>query len=291
MKHIPAEYVYRAGAILGEGPAWDEARQALWWVDIERCAIHQFVPAVSEDYAWLLPCRVSFAIPTERGDLVVGTENGLGRFDLHSGAFTPVANPESNLPWNRFNDAKCDPAGRLWAGTMAVSEVPELGSLYCVDASWTITRHIERVSISNGLAWSLDGGTMYFIDSPTQCVEAFDFDAQSGRLSNRRTVIEIADAFPDGMCIDARGNLWIALWSGWSVVCIDPRTGRKIAKVEVPVCDVTSCCFGGKDFADLYITTASRDLDAEGRTAQPLAGGIFRAQPGVRGLRTQCFAG
>lgn len=291
MKRIPAEYVYRAGAVLGEGPAWDEERQSLWWVDIERCAVHQFLPAAAEDYAWLLPHRVSFVIPTERGDFVVGTQRGIGRFDMRFGAFTPVVDPESDWPCNRFNDAKCDAAGRLWAGTMEVSEMPDLGSLYCIDAAWNVTRHLERVSISNGLAWSLDGGTMYFIDSPTQCVDAFDFDAENGALSNRRTVLEITDAFPDGMCLDARGNLWVALWGGWGVLCLDPRTGRKIAKVEVPVRDVTSCCFGGKDFADLYITTASRDLDAAGRTEQPLAGGIFRAQPGVRGLATRQFAG
>lgn len=291
MKRIPAECVYPAGAVLGEGPAWDEARQCLWWVDIERCAIHQFRPAAGEDYAWTLPHRVGFAIPTERGDLVAGTQCGIGRFDAHSGVFSPLADPESHMPYNRFNDAKCDAAGRLWAGTMALSELPGLGSLYCVDVSWKVTRHLERVSISNGLAWSPDGGTMYYIDSPTQRVDAFDFDLKNGALSNRRPIIEIEDAFPDGMCLDARGNLWVALWGGWGVGCFDPLTGRQIGKVEVPVRDVTSCCFGGENDADLFITTASRDLDAAARAAQPLAGGIFRARPGVSGLGTQCFAG
>ncbi|MEO7318497.1 MAG: SMP-30/gluconolactonase/LRE family protein, partial [Chthoniobacteraceae bacterium] len=291
MKHFSAECVHRAEAVLGEGPAWDEAGQCLWWVDIERCAVHRFNPAAGEDCSWTLPHRVGFAIPTERGDLVVGTQSGLGRFDAQSGAFAPVADPESSLPFNRFNDAKCDAAGRLWAGTMAVSEAPGLGSLYCIDASWIITRHIERVSISNGLAWSPDGRTLYYIDSPTRRVEAFDFEMKSGALSNRRTVIEIADAFPDGMCIDADGNLWIALWGGWAVACFDPRTGRQLAKVELPVRDVTSCCFGGGACTDLYMTTATRDLDTAGRKEQPLAGGIFRARPGVSGMPTRCFAG
>ena len=291
MKGIAAECVYPAGAVLGEGPVWDETRQCLWWVDIERGAIHQFHPAAGEDYAWTLPHRVGFVIPAERGDLIAGTQAGLGRFDSHSGAFTLVAHPESQMPYNRFNDAKCDAAGRLWAGTMAVSEMPGLGSLYCVDTSWKITRCLERVSISNGLAWSPDGGTMYYIDSPTGRVDAFDFEGKRGALSNRRTVIEIADAFPDGMCIDAGGNLWVALWGGWGVACIDPRKGRQTAKVEVPVRDVTSCCFGGENDDELFITTASRDLDAAAREAQPLAGGIFRARPGVRGTGTQCFAG
>ena len=291
MKRIPAECVHRAAAVLGEGPAWDDAQQCLWWVDIEQCAVHRFHPAADEDYSWTLPHRVGFAIPTERGDLVAGTQRGLGRFDAHTGAFALLADPEHDLPHNRFNDAKCDAAGRLWAGTMAVSEAPGLGSLYCIDASWKIDRAVERVSISNGLAWSLDDRSMYYIDSPTRRVDAFDFEMQTGALSNRRTVIEIADAFPDGMCIDADGNLWVALWHGWGVACFDPRTGRQLAKVEVPVRDVTSCCFGGEDFAALYITTSSRDLDAAGREEQPLAGGIFRARPGVRGLRTQRFAG
>ena len=289
MTIFQAECRHRTDAVLGEGPVWDAARQALWWVDIERCELHCFDPAANNDRAWTLPHRIGFAVPTTSGDLIVGTQRGLARFAPESGALTPFADPESELPENRFNDAKCDSTGRLWAGTMAVSEEPHRGSLYRVDASLNVARMLESVSISNGLAWSLDGRTLFYIDSPTRRVDAFDFDAENGTLANRRTVIEIADGFPDGMCIDAAGNLWVALWGGWGVACFDPRTGACLAKIEIPVEAVTSCCFGGEAWDELFITTASRDLDAAGHAQQPLAGSIFAAKPGVRGLPTQTF--
>ena len=291
MTVFQAECRHRTSAVLGEGPVWDAARERLWWVDIERCELHCFDPAANDDRAWTLAHRLGFALPTARGDLIAGTQRGLARFAPESGALTPFADPESELPENRFNDAKCDPAGRLWAGTMAVSEAPGLGSLYRIDASSSITRMIENVSISNGLAWSLDGRTMFYIDSPTRRVDAFDFDPATGALAHRRPVIEIADGFPDGMCIDAAGNLWVALWGGWGVACHDPRTGARLAKIEVPVEAVTSCCFGGDACGELFITTASRDLDAAGRARQPLAGSIFVAKPDVPGMPAQLFAG
>ncbi len=291
MKISQAQCRHRTNAVLGEGPVWDAARRRLWWVDIEKREVHCFDPEANDDSIWPLPHRVGFAMPTTRGDLIVGTQRGLARFAPESGALTPFADPENALPDNRFNDAKCDPTGRLWAGTMACSEAPGLGSLYRVDASRRVSRMVKNVSISNGLAWSHDGHTMFYIDSPTRRVDAFDFDLQSGDIANRRTVIEIADGFPDGMCIDAAGNLWVALWGGWGVACFDPHTGARLAKIEVPVEAVTSCCFGGEAWDELFITTASRDLDAKGRARQPLAGSIFSAHLGVRGMPTQLFEG
>lgn len=275
MKRILAECIYPAGAVLGEGPFWDTDR--LWWVDIERREIHAFDPATAKDRVWTLPDRVGFAIPSVRGELIVGTEHGLARFDPGTGTLTPTVHPEADRPGNRFNDAKCDPAGRLWAGTMACDERPECGRLYRIDSQWRVTPMVDRISISNGLAWSPEGRTMYYIDSPTRRVDAFDF--HDGEISGRRTVLSMTDGFPDGMCIDARGNLWIALWGGWGVGCYDPRTGECLARVELPVEAVTSCCFGRND--ELFITCASRDLDADGQKRQPLAGGLFRALVGV----------
>jgi sugar lactone lactonase YvrE len=174
---------------------------------------------------------------------------------------------------------------------MGVSEAPGLGSLYRVDAAWRIDRLLDRVSISNGLAWSGDARTMYYIDSPTRRVDAFDFDVANGAIANRRTVIEVDDGYPDGMCIDRQDNLWVAFWGGWGVGCFDPRSGKRIARVKVPVEAVTSCCFGGPNWDELYITTASRDLDEVGRACQPLAGSVFRAKPGASGWPTVMFVG
>ena len=277
MKIIAAECIHAGGAVLGEGPFWDGSQ--LWYVDIEQREIHRLNPVTGTDQAWALPERVGFVIPSERGDLIVGLESGVGRFDPVTGALRRVVHPEAALPGNRFNDGKCDPAGRLWAGTMAIDERPECGALYRFDGAWNVTRQVERISISNGLAWSPDGSVMYYVDSPTRRVDAFDF--RNGMISNRRPVMTISDGFPDGMCVDAAGNLWIALWGGWGVACHDPRTGERLAFVQLPVSAVTSCCFGAGDA--LFITCAGRDLDAAGRLEQPLAGGVFRARVGVTG--------
>ena len=291
MKIFSAECRHRADAVLGEGPVWDHARRRLWWVDIERRDLHCLDPAGNADGAWPFEQPIGFAVPTTRGDLIVGTQRGLARFAPERASLTPFADPEKDAPQNRFNDAKCDPAGRLWAGTMALSEEPGLGSLYRVDASLRVTRMVENVSISNGLAWSPDGRTMFYIDSPTRRVDAFDFDPAKGTLANRRTAVEITDGLPDGMCIDTSGNLWVALWGGWGVACFDPRSGELLAKIEVPVEAVTSCCFGGDALEELFITTASRDLDAAGRAQQPLAGSIFVAKPDTSGFPSRPFAG
>ena len=291
MKRIAAECVLRTDAILGEGPVWDDREQRLWWVDIERRQLHRFDPGTGEDRAWQLNDRVGFAVPSTRGDWIIGTQRGLMRFDPSDGRTTLVVHPENHLPENRFNDAKCDSAGRLWAGTMGISEAPGLGSLYRIDGAWRIERVVDGVSISNGLAWSGDGRTMYYIDSPTRRVDAFDFDPANGAVANRRTVIAVDDGYPDGMCIDRQDNLWVALWGGWGVGCYDSRSGKRITKVDVPVEAVTSCCFGGPNGDELYMTTASRDLDETGRTRQPLAGSVFRAKPGVSGRPTVMFAG
>jgi sugar lactone lactonase YvrE len=291
MRIIAAECALRTSAVLGEGPVWDAATQRLWWVDIERRELHSFDPANAGDRHWTFEHRIGFAVPSVRGDWIVGTQRGLARFAPETCTLTPLADPESHLPENRFNDAKCDPAGRLWAGTMAVSEAPELGHLYRIDPPAVVTRMLDRVSISNGLAWSPDGQTMYYIDSPTRRVDAFDFDPSTGAIANRRTAIQLTDGFPDGMCSDAAGNLWVALWDGWSVACFDPHTGRQLAKIEVPVAAVTSCCFGGPAWDQLYITTASRDLNATGHLQQPLAGSLFVARPGVPGTPPHLFAG
>ena len=152
---------------------------------------------------------------------------------------------------------------------------------------------LGEVAISNGLAWSADSRTLYYIDSPTRRVDAFDFDPEEGGLSNRRTAVALQDGwgYPDGMAIDAEDKLWVALWEGWGVARFDPGSGELLARIEVPVARVTSCCFGGPGYQDLYITTASRDMEAEEWKRQPEAGGLFVARPGVPGLPAARFRG
>jgi len=280
-----ATCILDARSVLAEGPVWHQNR--LWWVDIERGEVHAFSPQSDRDRHWRFPHRIGFVIPTQKGDFLVGTDRGIARFHPDHEDLQFVAHPEPDIPGNRFNDAKCDAAGRLWAGTMAIDESPERGSLYRLNTDLSLARTVSKVSISNGLAWSPDGRTLYYIDSPTRKVDAFDFEPTEGALSRRRTIIEVTDGFPDGMAIDHQGRLWIALWGGWCVACYDPGNGQRVQQIDVPVEAVSSCCFGPED--TLYITTASRDVTEATRARQPQAGGIFAAHVGVSGPTPPLF--
>ncbi len=273
-------------AVLGEGPVWHAGQ--LIWIDIEGRKVHVGDATIE------LPERVGCAWPCADGrHLICGLESGLAFLDLASGHLEAIADPEPEMPTTRFNDGKCDPLGRFWAGTMDMEEKQALGSLYMFDPLGRLTRQWQGVTVSNGLAWDPDGTTLYYIDSPTREVAAFDYDAGRGTLSNRRTAIPIpvGEGFPDGMTIDSEGMLWIALWGGWGVVRYDPKTGERLGKIDLPIEKVTSCCFGGDALDELYITSASIGLDPGSIEVQPLAGAVFKVRTGVAGLPAIPFAG
>ena len=292
MQTLTADCVLDAKAVLGEGPVWRAETQALVWVDIESASVCCFYPATGENQTWDVGEKPGLAVPAEKGDLILGTSVGFVRLDLASGELSPIIDPEQDLPNNRFNDGKVDPEGRLWAGTMGMNEAPNVGSLYRLNRNLSADKLFDQVSISNGMAWTSDHKIFYYIDSPTRRVDVFDCDMAGGSVSNRQTAFELPRGmgYPDGMCIDNEGMLWVALWQGWGVARFEPG-GALLAKVEVPVECVTSCCFGGENWDELYITTSSRDLDRTGRAEQPLAGGVFRCKPGVSGPPTNLFLG
>jgi sugar lactone lactonase YvrE len=205
----------------------------------------------------------------------------------------------------RMNDGKCDPQGRFWAGSMAFSGAPGRGALYRLDPDLTVTRVLDRCTISNGLDWSDDGGRLYYIDSGVPGVDVFDFDGATGTIANRRRVVDVPNdedapagaTAPDGMTIDAEGFLWVAVWGGGEVRRFT-TTGELDAVVEMPVACPTSVAFGGDDLADLYITSMTPDRTAkDGRTPvdvwdpKPSEGALFRCRPGVAGRPARTFAG
>lgn len=292
MQTLTAECVLDAKAILGEGPVWRAETQDLVWVDIESAKVNCFSPASGENKTWDVEEKVGLAVPAENGDLILGMTVGLTRLNLESGEVSPIIDPEKDLPNNRFNDGKVDPEGRLWAGTMGLDEAPNVGSLYRLNRNHSADKLFDQVSISNGMAWSADHKSYYYIDSPTRQVAAFDCDMDAGTVSNRRVAFELPEGmgYPDGMCIDNDGMLWVALWQGWGVARFAPD-GELLGKIEVPVERVTSCCFGGDNWDELYITTASRDLDEAGKAEQPQAGGVFHCKPGVSGPPTNLYLG
>jgi sugar lactone lactonase YvrE len=272
---------------LGEGPVWDAATQTLCWVDILGGRIHEYTP-VTEAIRTLEVGEMvgSVALCTD-GNYLAALHSGIYHLDRVSGRQRMLTHPASHRPENRYNEGKCDPAGRFWVGTMALSEAPHAGSLYMIDTDGAPTRKVADVTISNGLAWSADHRTLYYIDSPTRAVVAYDFDRATGAITNPRPVIELPaeQGFPDGMTIDRDGMLWIAHWDGWQVSRWDPRTGGSLQRISLPTAQVTSCTFGGKNLEDLYITTARTGLTEEQLAEQPLAGSLFVVENcGYRGL-------
>jgi len=236
---------------------------------------------------------LGFVLPRRAGGLVLGTQRGLATFDPQDDRLDVFARPEADRPRNRFNDGRCDPCGRLWAGTMDVDCAAGAGRLYRVGADRSVQRMLDGLSISNGLCWSSDGSTFYFIDSAARRVDAFDLDAVAGTIACRRPAVRVDASlgFPDGMTIDEEGMLWVAHWGGGAVRRWDPRAGRLLASIDVPATHVSSCCFGGPRLGDLYITTAWSGLTGQQRRDQPLAGSLFVARPGVRGQPPVAFAG
>jgi sugar lactone lactonase YvrE len=286
------ELVLDAGAELGEAPTWDAATRLLIWVDITRGLVHRFDPETGRDGAIEVGRPVGAAVPTTSGRLALATENGFSLSDPLTGQTDLVAAAEADLPETTMNDGRCDPAGRFWAGTKDNEGRRPLASLYRLDADHRLTRVLMGVTISNGLGWSPDQGTMYYIDSPTHRIDMFDFDPESGSVSRRRRLVDLPEAWglPDGMTVDEEGSLWVAFWGGSAVRRFAPD-GRVTSTVEMPVSQVTSCAFGGKDLSDLYVTSARIGLTGAELREQPSAGGLFRLRPGVRGLPSHPFAG
>lgn len=293
MTRYDAECVLDARAELGEGPVWDHREQALWWVDIDGHAIHRFDPATGEDTVNPVGEQVGACVPRIRGGLVMATASGFYFFDPKTGEKDFLGHPEVHLHNNRFNDGKCDPAGRFWAGTLAMDGVVGGAALYCLGVDGGISQHLPNVTVSNGMAWSSDRKTMYYIDTMAQCVFALDYDLDSGELDNQRPVITVdrSQGFPDGMAIDAEDKLWVAHWGGSQVVRYDPDTAEALARIALPVTQPTSCAFGGADFRDLYITSARASLRGPALEAQPHAGSVFRVRVETPGLPADLYAG
>lgn len=281
-----------AGATLGEGPVWDGAAGRLYWVDIPRCAIHRLDPASGVDDCVTVDRPIGAVALRTAAGLVLAWEDGFAVTDGW-GEEPRVVVPIDHGPVPcRFNDGKCDPVGRFWAGSLAHDERPGAGALYRLDPDGTVERVVEPVSISNGLAWSADGGTMYYIDTPTGGVDAFDYDVETGAIKARRRVIDVPKGagWPDGLTIDTDGCLWVALWGGSAVHRYTPD-GRLDRVVAVPVKRVTSCTFGGPGLDRLYITSAQRNAIEPVPAPEKYAGAVFVHEPGVTGHPSARFAG
>lgn len=281
------EIIYKAQATLGEGASWNAKTETLYWVDILGKRVHYHHK--SEDGFIQLDQMPGCLAPCEDGNLIFAARASILTLQPSTMKTTALITVEESVN-NRFNDGKCDPSGRFLVGSMNLDEKSPTGALYSFNGQ-TITRLLDGVRISNGLAWSPDYKTFYYIDTPTREVKAFDYDLDSGQIENPRVVIAVPEAlgWPDGMTSDSKGNLWIAMWSGAQVTRWNPLTGQLLEQIPLPAKNVTSCAFGGPNLNELYITSACLGLDKVELMEYEHSGSLMRVKTKVQGMPTFMF--
>jgi sugar lactone lactonase YvrE len=301
------ELLFDTKSNLGEGPIWDARTQTLYWVDIFARRIYAGSDLFAElDEYEFLGCIA----PREKGGLILALSGDAshaddGRFSFaslepfdhtqgkpDSAKLTLLSALTDESSGNRFNDGKCDPRGRFLAGTMGKGESAPTGSLYSFDGR-SVTKILSGITISNGMTWSPDHKTFYYIDTRTRQVRVFDYDLETGAIANPRVVVYVPEAlgWPDGMTSDMHGNLWIAMWGGAKVTKWNPNTGELLEQIPIPAMNVSSCVFGGRNMNELYLTSARIGLDEAILKQYPLTGGVFRLETNVEGMPTFAFAG
>jgi sugar lactone lactonase YvrE len=283
---VTVEPVGDVAAVLGEGPYWRPEDDALLWVDVARGHLYMTRVQLGETITIELD-TVSAAFPAVGGGIITAgghrlmlraTRPGEG----WAGRIIAEAPARDGV---RFNDASVDPAGRVWVGSMDIKEKEPLGTLYRLDTGGTLTPVVKGATVSNGIGWSPDGTRMYYNDSPLRRIDMFDYDQATGEAFGGRMFADLsgADGFPDGLTVDADGYVWVAMFAGGALRRFTPA-GHQDAVLPLPVSQPTSCAFGGPGMADLFVTTAYRDLSEAQRAAEPLAGRLLRLRPGPIGL-------
>ena len=284
------ECVLPWGSQLGEAPAWHPAQGVLYWVDILQPAVHRFDPATNRNDTCRLSKLVSAVLPAERDGLFVATQDGIEELDFTTGSLSPFVNPEGELAGNRLNDAKVGPGGAIWVGSMRMDASRPSGGLYRITGEGGVSRMESGIAVSNGLDWSPDHATFYFVDTVPGHIYAYDCVPGAGVLRNRRvfTTVPGRDGRPGGLTVDQSGGVWCAIWDGWRVNRYFPD-GSLDRVIDLPVPRPTSVAFGGPDLSALYITSARTRLPATTLSEAPLSGGLFACRPGETGLAPRLF--
>lgn len=294
------EMAARLESIIGEGPCWDDRSEILYWIDILGKKIYCLNPYTNMMQTYKTNQFIGCLALRRKSGLICALQDGIYGFNPMNGLMTGLLpRPDGNYKYNRFNDGKCDPAGRLFVGTMSnlanngKGGDNNIGTLYQINKDWQVKEAVSNVTISNGLAWSPDYKKLYYIDSPTREISVFDYYIETGEIANRRVAIDFRSeaGIPDGMTIDEEGLLWIAHWGGWKVSCWNPANGRKHMEINLPCQNVSCCTFGSRKLDTLYITTAREGLDLTEMKNQPEAGSLFAICPGSKGLRSYRFEG
>ncbi len=280
----------------GEGPLWDPVGQTLYWVDLLQGLFFTANPATGYVSSRTVGQPLGVLALREQGGLVMALRDGFALFDETTNELTWLARPEADrpdtrLPPTRFNEGAVDPAGRFLAGTMTFDASQNIGNLYGLDTDRSVQRLEENLYVPNGMNWSLDEKTFFLTDTGNHVIYAYDYDVQSGTMANRRDFIRFRDdEFPDGMAVDTDGGFWIAMWSG-GCVCRFDASGKHLETIALPVSHPTSCCFGGPDMNELFITTSRLALAETERQAQPLAGRLLHLTTNVTGRVQRRYRG
>ena len=284
--------VGKSKAILGEGPVWDESSNTLYWVDIKGRALHAHTPGSNVDRCVNLSIEVSAVAPRIGGGLIAATRNGFAFLDPQDGRLDQIEDPEAEFPDNRFNDGTVDNLGNFIAGTMHDLERENTGSVYCLDSEGAVKPLFGGYIVCNGPAFSPDGCTLYFSNSSEREILAFPYDAGIPDVGKPRLFAKITEAhgYPDGLAVDLDGCVWCAHWDGGGVSRFSPQ-GEFLQFFALPIPRVTSCAFGGSDYEQLYITTASWGLSSVQQQESPLSGSLFVVTPGVKGMPSRAFLG
>tara|TARA_R110002072_G_scaffold303043_2_gene492036 strand:- start:216377 stop:217255 length:879 start_codon:yes stop_codon:yes gene_type:complete len=274
-----------AQCFLGESPYWHATRKSFFWVDIENGKLFEYYLATEKTLVKSFPYRLTLVLEGKGNEMILALDRKIASYDLDTEKLYWLAEVELDLPLNRFNDGKCDAKGRLWIGTLSTKFTQGSGSLYRVDKDLKPEKQLDELTISNGMAWTEDNQTFYFIDTPTRQIKAYKFDLESGKIEFDRIAIEIPEelGFPDGMCIDQEGMLWVAHYGGAGVYRWNPITGKLVEKIDLPVPHITSCTFGGENLDMLLITTAQENMSSEQLKEYPLSGDVFMVKTVSRG--------
>jgi sugar lactone lactonase YvrE len=292
-KVYQAELLLESSCRLGEGPVWCSSTNAIYWVDIEGRTINWYCLDTQIHHFNAISKRVGMvALTNTPYKLLLGLQGSLCWYDVKTSYLELWRPMEAHLTYNRCNDGQIDLKGRLWVGTMQIENQRNEGNLYCISATGEQIHLMSKLGISNGMAWSQDGQYFFFIDSLKRNIRRFEIDEQNALVLTKEKVIYQSrnrDELPDGMCIDANGNLWVAFWGGFRVACIDTRTGEELAEIRLPVPNVTSCNWIGPNFNELVITTAREGLDEHELLTYPMSGHIFRCKVDAQGIETRRF--
>ncbi len=284
--------VWEIRAVLGEGPLWVEAEDAVYWVDIMSNKVHRYGLADGAKTTWTFDFAVTSLNPRRDGGFIGTIQDGFASINLDVLSATPIQLPEADQPGNRFNDGKVDNSGRYWAGTMDIEQVGANGSLYRLDPDLSVQQVDTDYIICNGPTFSVDNTIIYHTDSIKRVIYALDIGAD-GSLSNKRVFTEFTqddEGVPDGMTVDSEDCIWVAHFGGARITRYSPA-GEILEVVPMPALNITSCTFAGAELDTLYITSASAAMSDEDLAAYPLAGSLFSYKPGVKGTPTPLFAG